>query len=114
MPDQAQKTRPTLPGPGGGGDGPSSPKVDKPHVEDLLKRTLALSGFTVRHVMNITDVGHLVSQADEGEDKMEVGAAREGKTAWEIAKLYTDARRPIGIPCRRPAATAPCAERPGR
>ncbi len=59
--------------------------------EDILKRTMALLGFKVRHVMNITDVGHLVSQADEGEDKMEVGAAREGKTAWEIAKLYTEA-----------------------
>jgi len=59
--------------------------------EDLLKRTLDTAGFKVRHVMNITDVGHLTSQADEGEDKMEVGAAREGKTAWEIAKFYTDA-----------------------
>src|SRR5579883_1615484 len=59
--------------------------------EDILKRTLDTAGFKVRHVMNITDVGHLTSQADEGEDKMEVGAAREGKTAWEIAKFYTDA-----------------------
>jgi hypothetical protein len=38
MPDQAQKTRPTVPGPGSGGDGPNSPKVDKPNVEELLKR----------------------------------------------------------------------------
>lgn len=59
--------------------------------EDTLKRALNLCGFQVRHVMNITDVGHLVSQADEGEDKMEVGASREGKTAWEIARIYTDA-----------------------
>ncbi|HAM34691.1 MAG TPA: cysteine--tRNA ligase [Elusimicrobia bacterium] len=59
--------------------------------EDALKRTLKLCGFQVRHVMNITDVGHLVSQADEGEDKMEVGASREGKTAWEIARIYTEA-----------------------
>jgi cysteinyl-tRNA synthetase len=59
--------------------------------EDTLKRTLKLCGYQVRHVMNITDVGHLVSQGDEGEDKMEVGASREGKTAWEIAKIYTDA-----------------------
>ncbi len=59
--------------------------------EDALKRALNLCGFQVRHVMNITDVGHLVSQADEGEDKMEVGASREGKTAWEIARIYTDA-----------------------
>ncbi|MBI5208402.1 MAG: cysteine--tRNA ligase [Elusimicrobia bacterium] len=59
--------------------------------EDLLKRSLTLAGFAVRHVMNITDVGHLTSQADEGEDKMEVGAAREGKSAWDIARFYTDA-----------------------
>ncbi len=59
--------------------------------EDCLKRALRLCGFQVKHVMNITDVGHLVSQGDEGEDKMEVGAQREGKTAWDIAKIYTDA-----------------------
>ncbi len=59
--------------------------------EDLLKRVLALNGFKVRHVMNITDVGHLTSQADEGEDKMEVGSRREGKSAWDIARIYTDA-----------------------
>ena len=44
-----------------------------------------------RHVMNVTDVGHLTSDADTGEDKMEKGARRTGKTAWEIARLYTDA-----------------------
>ena len=59
--------------------------------EDVLKRVLGLCGFQVRHVMNITDVGHLVSQGDEGEDKMEVGALRERKSAWEIAQIYTDA-----------------------
>jgi cysteinyl-tRNA synthetase len=59
--------------------------------EDSLRRALKLAGYKVRHVMNITDVGHLVSQADEGEDKMEVGASREGKSAWEIAKFYTEA-----------------------
>ena len=59
--------------------------------EDVLKRSLNLLGYKVLHVMNITDVGHLVSQGDEGEDKMEVGAAREGKSAWDIAKFYTDA-----------------------
>jgi cysteinyl-tRNA synthetase len=59
--------------------------------EDVLKRALTLSGFKVKHVMNITDVGHLVSDSDEGEDKMEVGAKREGKTAWEIASFYTKA-----------------------
>ncbi|MBI5243575.1 MAG: cysteine--tRNA ligase [Elusimicrobia bacterium] len=57
--------------------------------EDCLRRTLEFLGLKVRHVMNITDVGHMTSQADEGEDKMEVGAAREGKTAWEIAEFYT-------------------------
>ena len=56
--------------------------------EDILKRVLAVSGFAVRHVMNITDVGHLTSDADAGEDKMEKGAAREGRTAWEIAEFF--------------------------
>ncbi len=59
--------------------------------EDILKRTLTHNGLKVKHAMNITDVGHLVSDADEGEDKMEKGAKREGKTAWEIAKFYTKA-----------------------
>src|SRR5438034_4457001 len=59
--------------------------------EDLLKRVLEWNGYAVRHVMNITDVGHLTSDADTGEDKMEKGARRTGKTAWEIARLYTDA-----------------------
>ena len=56
--------------------------------EDVLKRTLKHLGYSVRHVMNITDVGHLTSQGDEGEDKVEVQAAREGKTAWGIARFY--------------------------
>ena len=55
--------------------------------EDLLGRTLRLT-WPLKHVMNVTDVGHLVSDADDGEDKMEVGAAREGKSAWDIAKFY--------------------------
>jgi len=59
--------------------------------EDTLKRVLLFLGFRVTHVMNVTDVGHLVSDSDEGEDKMEVGAAREGKSAWEIARFYTEA-----------------------
>ena len=59
--------------------------------EDILKGSLLFLGFKPFHVMNITDVGHLTSQADEGEDKMETGARREGKTAWEIARFYTDA-----------------------
>jgi len=57
--------------------------------EDVLKRTLLGAGYRVKHVMNITDVGHLTDDADLGEDKMEAGARREGKTAWNIAKFYT-------------------------
>ncbi|MBR3631562.1 MAG: cysteine--tRNA ligase [Elusimicrobiaceae bacterium] len=57
--------------------------------EDLLARTLRLT-WPLKHVMNVTDVGHLVSDADDGEDKMEVGAAREGKSAWDIAKFYEE------------------------
>jgi cysteinyl-tRNA synthetase len=57
--------------------------------EDLLVRALRRAGYSVTHVMNITDVGHLVSDGDEGEDKMEVGARRAGKTIWEIADYYT-------------------------
>lgn len=59
--------------------------------EDLLRRTLELNGYAVKHVMNITDVGHLTSDADSGEDKMEKGSRRAGKTAWEIAAIYTNA-----------------------
>lgn len=59
--------------------------------EDVLRRVLLHNGYEVTHVMNITDVGHLTSDADTGEDKMEKGARREGKSAWEIAKFYTEA-----------------------
>jgi len=59
--------------------------------EDVLVRALKLLGYAPNRVMNITDVGHLTSQGDEGEDKMEVGSAREGKSAWDIAKFYTEA-----------------------
>jgi cysteinyl-tRNA synthetase len=58
---------------------------------DVLRRTLELNGYNVRQIMNITDVGHLVSDDDEGEDKMEVGAQREGKRAKDIAAEYTQA-----------------------
>ncbi|MBI4043686.1 MAG: cysteine--tRNA ligase [Candidatus Diapherotrites archaeon] len=57
--------------------------------EDVLRKTLEYVGYTVKHVMNITDVGHLTSDQDEGEDKLEKGAKREGKTVWEIAEHYT-------------------------
>jgi len=56
---------------------------------DTLKRVLIWKGWRVRHVINITDVGHLTSDADEGDDKLEVAARREHKNAWEIAKRYT-------------------------
>jgi len=59
--------------------------------EDTLKRVLASQGFAPKHVMNVTDVGHLVSDDDAGEDKMELGSQREGKTAWEIARFYEKA-----------------------
>jgi cysteinyl-tRNA synthetase len=59
--------------------------------EDLLTRALRLAGYSLTHVCNITDVGHLTDDADAGEDKMEKGAAREGKSVWDIAQYYTDA-----------------------
>ncbi len=61
--------------------------------EDILRRVLAYNGCQVRHVVNITDVGHLVSDGDSGEDKMEVGYRQTGKTAYEIAEFYTRAFR---------------------
>ncbi len=57
--------------------------------EDILKRILLFNRYKVKHVMNITDVGHLTSDADEGEDKMLKGAKREKKTVWQIAEFYT-------------------------
>jgi len=57
---------------------------------DTLVRVLQANDLTVNRVMNITDVGHLVSDADDGEDKLEKGARREGKTAWEVASFYTE------------------------
>ena len=59
--------------------------------EDILRRVLEFNGYPVQHVMNITDVGHLVSDADTGEDKMEKGSRRTGMTAWQIAEFYTQA-----------------------
>jgi len=55
---------------------------------DILKRMFLANGYTVNHVMNFTDVGHLTSDADTGEDKMEKGAARENLTAWQVAEKY--------------------------
>ena len=59
--------------------------------EDILRRVLKYNGYKVTQVMNITDVGHLTDDADFGEDKMEKGARREGRTALEIAEFYTRA-----------------------
>jgi cysteinyl-tRNA synthetase len=59
--------------------------------EDLLKRVLLYNGYRVKHVMNITDVGHLTSDADTGEDKMEESAQKEKRSPQEIANFYTDA-----------------------
>ncbi len=71
---------------------------DYPHVGnwftfiryDLLIRTLVASGYEPKWVMNITDVGHLTSDADEGEDKLVREARKEGKTAWDVAQYYSD------------------------
>ena len=60
-------------------------------MEDVLEKYLRYAGYSVKRVMNITDVGHLTSDADEGEDKMLKGAKREHKSVMEIAKFYTDA-----------------------
>ncbi len=58
---------------------------------DILRRVLAFDGFEVRHIINVTDVGHLTSDADSGEDKLERAAKKEGKSAGEVSKFYFDA-----------------------
>jgi cysteinyl-tRNA synthetase len=79
--------------------------------EDLLVRALRLDGLEVDHVCNITDVGHLVGDADAGEDKMEQGARRENRSVWEIAAHYTElfqrdlARLNVAKATRWPKAT---------
>ncbi|MEK7592907.1 MAG: cysteine--tRNA ligase [Patescibacteria group bacterium] len=60
-------------------------------LTDILVRALRYGGNSVHYIMNITDVGHLVSDSDSGEDKLEKGSKREGKSAWDIAKFYTEA-----------------------
>ncbi len=83
---------------------------------DVLKRTLQVLGYEVRHVMNITDVGHLVGDGDVGEDKMEREAKRQGQTAWDIARMYEaraladEARLNILPPDVLPRATEHVAE----
>jgi len=72
---------------------------DYPHIgnmrayvfSDLLKRILIYNGYSINHVMNITDVGHLTSDADEGPDKLEQRANSTNRSAWEMANFYTDA-----------------------
>lgn len=59
--------------------------------EDILKKSLEYNGLNVKHVMNVTDVGHLQSDSDTGEDKMALGAKREHKSVWEIARFYENA-----------------------
>lgn len=97
---------------------------DYPHIGnwftfvryDLLVRVLKTSAQNPEWVMNITDVGHLVSDADEGEDKLEKGAKREGKTAWDVAQYYSDyfihalSRLNITTPTHLPKATEHIAE----
>lgn len=58
---------------------------------DLLRRSLMLNGYKLKHVMNITDVGHLTDDSDDGEDKMNKSAREQKKSPWDIAKFYTDA-----------------------
>ena len=57
---------------------------------DLLIRTLKANGYIPNRVLNLTDVGHLTSDADEGDDKLEKGAKRENKTVWEVAEYYSN------------------------
>src|SRR5207237_1163144 len=59
--------------------------------DDSLRRALEVNKYKLKYVMNITDVGHLISDMDEGQDKLEAGAQREGKSVWEVAEHYTKA-----------------------
>lgn len=59
-------------------------------TDDILRRLLSYNGYEVKHVQNVTDVGHLVSDADEGEDKLEKGSKKAGKTVWEVAEFFTN------------------------
>ncbi len=80
--------------------------------EDLLRRVLERAGLGVRHVMNVTDVGHLTDDADEGEDKMLKGARREGSSVWDIARKYTEAffRDFTALGCRMPTVVTRATE----
>lgn len=76
---------------------------------DILEKTLKYIGYNVTRAMNITDVGHLTSDSDSGEDKMEVARKRENKTAMEIAKFYTDAffEDFLKVNCTKPEIISP-------
>ncbi|HOX96796.1 MAG TPA: cysteine--tRNA ligase [bacterium] len=80
--------------------------------EDILRRVLEMNAYQVRHVTNLTDVGHLTDDGDAGEDKMEKAKRREGKNSWEIAEYYIDALKKdwqslnLKEPFARPRATA--------
>ena len=80
--------------------------------EDVLRRALEMAGYKVRHVMNVTDVGHLTSDADEGEDKMLVAMRREGRSAHDIAAFYTEAffRHADMLNIKRPHVTCKATE----
>ncbi len=58
--------------------------------DDIVRRTLQYFGYSINHVQNVTDVGHLVSDEDSGQDKMEKGALKHGKSVWEVAEYFTD------------------------
>ena len=76
--------------------------------EDILRRTLEYAGYNVKHVTNITDVGHLTSDADTGEDKMEKGSKRTGMTAWELENMAPSSESLIwqlALRCTRMAGT---------
>ena len=80
--------------------------------EDVLEKSLTYLGYDVYRVMNITDVGHLTSDGDTGEDKMAKGALREGKTVRETAQFYTEAffRDCAKLNIKKPAVVAPASE----
>ena len=80
-------------------------------MEDVLEKYLRFSGYSVNRVMNITDVGHLTSDADEGEDKMVKGAKREHKTVMEIASSIPTRSSPTA---RSSTSSAPMSSSPQR
>ncbi len=80
--------------------------------DDILRRILEVNNFQIKQVMNITDVGHLTSDEDAGEDKMEKGAKELGKTVWEVAKYYEEDffKSCVQLNIQRPNVVAPATE----